>query len=257
MEIDAQNFLLCFLENNRRMEVQIAHTKALRSWVQLVIVMLESCDFDSALRDSFVLQTLQLTLPKLEKLFSDNMRDALVLTQLGTTLLRHVDFTSPLDCSGDSVNDRFLQLFRIGLIGIQSAEAPVAVRETCCQICCGYLRGLLDGSNSASSRRHALQSVKSMGERLIEILCDDSYAGQGTCRTASLLLLDAIVTVSNEQGWKGIIESFTRLNFIQVVVDTIRRIPTDLQESNVPGKRPAANACYLNIAVHIQSVLTE
>jgi len=248
MEVDAQNLLLCFLGNNRRMEVQIAHTKALRSWVQLVIVMLENCDFDSALRESFVLQTLQLTLPKLENSISNNMRDALVLAQLGTTLLRHVDFISPLNSSGDSVNDKFLQLFRVGLIGIQSAEAPAALRETCCQICYGYLRGVLDGSNSASSRRQALQSVKSMGERLIEILCDDSYAGQGTCRTASLLLLDAIVTTSNEQGWKSIIESFMRLNFIQVVVDTIKRIPTDLQESNIPGKQPAANTCYFNIA---------
>lgn len=243
MELDARTVLLCFIVNDRRMQVQTAHTQTLKSWVQLVIVMLESSDLESALRHAFVLRTVQMTLPKLEKSFSDNMSSALVLAQLGNTLLRDVDLASSLlqNCSGDSVSDRLLQLFRAGLVGIQNAEAPAALRDTCCQICYGYLRRVIGGSNNVLSRRHALQSVKSMGERLIEILCNDSYAGQGTCRTASLLFLDAIVTTSNEQGWKGIIEAFSRLNFIQVVVDTIKRISTDLQESNIPGKRPAAN----------------
>ncbi|KAK5041882.1 hypothetical protein LTR16_011700, partial [Cryomyces antarcticus] len=87
-------------------------------------------------------------------------------------------------------------------------------------------------SKDSVLRRHSLRMVKTSGERLIEVLCDDAYAGPGTCRISALLLLDALVSLAKQENSKLMIESFTRLNFIGVLVDGIKNIPTELQESS-------------------------
>lgn len=87
-----------------------------------------------------------------------------------------------------------------------------------------------------SARTHALQSIKATGGRLIEVLCDDAYAGEGPCRVAALFLLSAIVGVSNQESTKEVLEALGGFNFIQVVVDNIKNIPVEVQESQDSGK---------------------
>jgi len=53
---------------------------------------------------------------------------------------------------------------------------------------------------------------------------------------AALFLLSAIVGVSNQESTKEVLEALDGFNFIQVVVDNIKNIPIEVQESQDSGK---------------------
>lgn len=264
LDTEAQHVMLYLHGKNQSQEVAAAHSSALGFWVRLVAVMLESCDFESGAKTSFVLQGLQIILPKLEKSYSDNLFVAVELAGLARTLLHHVDFGSTFFEKGktsDFANDRLSQLFLTALNGIYSPVASWELRENCYQICWRYLQGIsrisspppaVDISQSASvsgitnrpkgtrkspqSARHNLKTVMTAGERLIDVLCDDAYAGSGTCRISALVLLEALVALAMREDSKYMIESFGRLNFVGVLVDGIKAIPQDLREAKAAGK---------------------
>ncbi|KAK5130227.1 hypothetical protein LTR04_004992, partial [Oleoguttula sp. CCFEE 6159] len=147
-------------------------------------VILESCDLESSLKMNFVLQSLQIILPKLERSFSEDTAAAVELAGLARTLIQNLDFTSSTferGELGDFANDRVFQLFRVSLGGVHFLEAKSELREICYQICYRYLRAMAKiASKDSVLRRHSLRMVKTSGERLIEVLCDDAYAGPGT-----------------------------------------------------------------------------
>ncbi|KAK3059467.1 hypothetical protein LTS18_010810 [Coniosporium uncinatum] len=64
------------------------------------------------------------------------------------------------------------------------------------------------------------------------MICDDAYAGKGTCKISALLLLDSLVTLGNREGSRYVIDAFGRLNFIGVIVDSIKSIPYELRNTN-------------------------
>lgn len=236
---DAQNLLQCMLANNNRLDLQVAHLNTLRSWCQLVIVFLETCQLERTHSEAFILQALQIVLARLERSYAEDMETALLLAQLGRSLLQHTDLAAVQGGEAgiiDSTSDRYFQLFRVALIGIQHPDAAVTLREVCSLICHDYLRRMSSSTRLGSARSHALQSVKATGDRLMEVLCDDAYAGEGTCRIASLLLLSAIIATSNQENVKEIVDALARFNFIQVVVDNIRNIPVEVQESQDNSK---------------------
>jgi len=239
LNADMQNLIQCMLANNNRLALQVAHLSTLRSWCQLVIVFIENCPMEAAHNESFILQALQVVLSRLERSYAADMETALLLAQLGRSLLQHTDLSTVQGGEVgviDVTNDRYNQLFRAALIGIQHPDAVVPLREVCCLICHDYLRRMSTSKRLGSARTHALQSIKAIGGRLIEVLCDDAYAGEGPCRVAALFVLSAIVGVSNQESTKEVLEALSGFNFIHVVVDNIKNIPIEVHESQDSGK---------------------
>ena len=239
LQADANNLIQCMIANNSRLALQSAHLSTLRAWCQLVIVFIENCQMEAAHRESFILQALQLVLSRLERSYAEDMETALLMVQLGRSLLQHSDLLT-IHGGGvgiiDVTNDRYNQLFRNALVGIQHPDAAAPLREACCLICYDYLQRMSNSERSGSARIHALQNVRATGGRLIEVLCDDAYAGEGPCRVAALLLLSAIIGISNQESTKEVLESLGRFNFVQVMVDNIRNISVELQECQDSGK---------------------
>lgn len=233
MEVDGQNVLFCLSSNNRRLDILFAHAETLRAWVQLILVMLSICEFDTIAKQKFVLQTLQMILPRLEQSYTDDVLRATVLAQLARSLLQN----SPSSSNAlEASNERVAQLFRVCLAGIQVPSATMALREPLYQTCQQHLRTITTNNNAASARRYAYQNLVSMGDRLFEIVCDDAYGGEGTYRTTALLLLETFVVLSNQEKSKYAVEALTRLNFIHVIVNNIKDIPTELQNATGSGK---------------------
>lgn len=79
-----------------------------------------------------------------------------------------------------------------------------------------------------------MNAIKNAGSHLLEIVCDDAYSGQGTCKVSGLLLLNALVAVATRQQSKYILETFVSLNFIGVLVDNIKHIPEELKTAVAP-----------------------
>jgi len=233
MEADGQNLMFYLCSNNRRSDMVHAHTQTLRAWVHLVITMLEACDFDAGAKQKFALQTLQLVLPRLEQSYADDIPKATMLAQLGRSLSQNIQGSSP---TLDTTNERFAHLFRISLAGVQTPSATMPLREPLYQTCHQHLRAIISKTNAASARKQALQNIVSMGDRLFEVVCDDAYAGEGTYRTSALLLLEAFVALANVEKSRYVVEALTRLNFIHVIVNNIKDIPTELQNGSSTGE---------------------
>jgi nuclear pore complex protein Nup205 len=234
----ARDVGLLVTDYNRRARLMRYHRDNLRSWVQLLTVTLRGCDFEPNARTSFVLQTLQVILPKLEAAYNGDLFMALQLASLAEALIQKIEFESTAfekSKTGDFANDRLSQLFRAALIGIYSPISTVELREYCYQICIRYIHGTFDKSTKGSLLgRHTLNTVKNCGTHLLELVCDDAYSGQGTCKVSSLLLLTALVAIATRQESKYILETFVSLNFIGVLVDNIKHIPDELKAAGAP-----------------------
>ncbi|CAI6341212.1 unnamed protein product [Periconia digitata] len=241
-EIDSQNtaiaLLIAFDDWNRRAQLIHYHKEILQSWVQLLMVTLTACEFDTSSRTAFILQTLQVILPKLELSYNADIFTALQLASLGEILIRNIDFNSTAfekTRNGDFANDRLSQLFRAALVGIYSPVSTIELREYCYQICFRYIHGTFEKATKGSLLgRHTLSTVKNCGSHLIEVVCDDAYSGQGMCKVSALLLLQALVSVAARQESKYILESFVSLNFIGVLIDNIKHIPEELKAAAAP-----------------------
>ncbi|KAF2259279.1 hypothetical protein CC78DRAFT_525092 [Lojkania enalia] len=238
MNNSAMQLITLFIDYNRRAQLVQYHKNILRSWVQLLQITLQSCEFEDGGLLSFILQTLQVILPKLELAYNGDIFTALELATLAEALIQKIDFNSTAfdkTRTGDFANDRLSQLFRAALVGVYSPISTTELRGACYQICFRYIQGTFDRSSKGSPLgRHTLNTVKNCGNHLLEVLCDDGYSGQGTCKVSALLLLNALVTVATRQESKYILEAFVSLNFIGVLVDSIKHIPDELQAAASP-----------------------
>ncbi|KAJ8111259.1 hypothetical protein OPT61_g6106 [Boeremia exigua] len=236
MTQQAELLLAVFADWNRRTQLTRYHKDILQSWVQVLMVTVHSCEFEDGARASFILQTLQVILPKLEQSYNTDVFTALQLAGLAEALVQKVEFASTaFDKTGDFSNDRLSQLFRAALTGIYSPISTPELREYFYQICFRYIHGTFEKATFNSPLgRHTLNAIKSGGNHLLEIVCDDAYSGQGTCKVSALLLLNALVAVATRQQSKYILETFVSLNFIGVLVDNIKHIPEELHAAAAP-----------------------
>lgn len=244
--IDAIPQVLSALHDyNRRAQLAECRKENLRSWVQVLTIAVQSCEFDSTARTAFILQTLQVLLPKLEYAYNYDIFTALQLASLAETLIQKIDFTSTAferTRTGDFSNDKLSRLFRVALVGIFSPITTTELREFCYQIVFRYIQGTTekDGGSVHNSKKssaltkHINDTIQNLGSHLLELICDDAYSGQGTCKISALLLLNAFVAIAARQPSKYILDSFVSLNFIGVLVDNIKHMPEELKVAPAP-----------------------
>ncbi|KAA8910012.1 nucleoporin Nup186/Nup192/Nup205 [Sphaerosporella brunnea] len=220
-----------FCENQLR-RCRHARLQCLRSWATLVRMMLEDCDIERMSKTAFILQALQAVLTKLEIFSVDDVEAAEVLSEFAHSLISHISFdTSTFGYSrgSDLANDRLYQLFRVSLRCIQSPAATPKLREDFYSIALRYLLGMaVVYEHARINKRHNIQTIRASGEKLLEVICNDAYSGEGTCKIVSLLLLEALAAVAEEEGSVYVVDALTRKNFLVVLVDSIKNIGDDL-----------------------------
>jgi nuclear pore complex protein Nup205 len=235
---NARQVGMFFTDYNRRVQLVQFHKDNLRSWVQLMRIAIQGCDFEANARTSFILQTFQVILPKLEVSYNADLFTALQLASLAEELLQKMEFNSAAfekSKTGDFANDRLSQLFRAALLGIYCPVTTTELREYLYQIAFRYIHSTFAKATKGSPLgRHILNTVKNCGTHLLEVLCDDAYSGQGTCKISALLLLSAMVAMATRQESKYILECFLSLNFIGVLVDNVKHISHELKAAGAP-----------------------
>lgn len=240
IQAELEQIYLCILANNNQTLVSNSQVECLEAWTRLVTIMLDCIEMESSQKIAFALQLLHICLPRLERLLRTDMEMATILAKFSRTLLRYLELSRTLKSADKVVNEdaheKVLQLFRVSLLGVQSPDTPVELRDICCQICQAYLAAISIGDHNQSPRRQALQSTLSSGQRLTGNLCEDAIAGENAIRVSALALLDAIVTISNLESSKEILHLFNRLNFIQIQVDHVGSIPSELTDAPSEGK---------------------
>ncbi|KAK4192033.1 nucleoporin Nup186/Nup192/Nup205 [Podospora australis] len=230
--------------NNRRGQFEATRLKLLKAWANLLLVMFEANDFKGTTKMTFLLQALQAILPSLESLTND--REAYELARVAKVLLYKLDFDDENDtitgapdtdkiAVGNLVSDKLFQLFQTCLTSIGKWAGNAELRGLYYSICYRYLTGVVDKDSTrstslATARIKTLRAIHIQGERLLNVICDDAYGSDTNCQTAAMILLSALAHLSREDddGEKGqVIEVLNRLNFIGVLVDSLKTILAD------------------------------
>jgi nuclear pore complex protein Nup205 len=251
-DAEGQSCLFVLLSRNHWRDLALAQFETLNSWIRLVIVALDSCEFASEVRAAFIQQAFQLVLPKFEKMRNDDLETATKLAELLNQLMIS---SVPKESSGtddkqstparsrimslDGSSDIQLRAFQTALNAIVTTSSTPAFRQPCYQVCYRFLRNLAPSSSKSTMRkRNILKNVKLVSDRLMEILCDDVYTGDAKSRIFALLLLESLIAISVADEAKLILEPLDRLNFVGIMVDSVKQIPGDLRQAVPAGKCP-------------------
>ncbi|KAL3953623.1 hypothetical protein ACCO45_011579 [Purpureocillium lilacinum] len=223
------------LSSNRQKQVGTQCLRVLKSWTKLLLIMVECNDFKGTAQTSFFLQALQAILPSLETFASDRPEEALELAKLARVLLFKLDAASGDDSDnpaiGNLVSDKLYQLF-----------------QTCLQAI-----GKWAGSPGLSSTRpKTTKTIQVYGERLINVICDDAYCGEPTCQAAAFVFLNALVNVGRHEGNNHVIETLNRLNFIGILVDSLRNIMQEWHDAFSSGYTDQQNFQNARLALLLQ-----
>jgi nuclear pore complex protein Nup205 len=242
---EAQEVIVYVEIENHTKRLGASRLDALESWVRVMLMVVNTGGLGGTKKTSFVIQALQTILPKFEKYSIESLDEALMLANLAKNLLFSLNFDVQSFQKGEIselASDRLFQLFRVCLRAAYSPIASAALKETLYGICYRYLTGMSDILKSSSMlRKHSAYTIKAAGERFMDVICDDAYAGDQTCRISALLLLGALITLATQENSKYIVDALVRLNFIGLVVDSIRTMLVELREC----KHECKNLCHV------------
>ncbi|TDZ18539.1 Nucleoporin NUP192 [Colletotrichum orbiculare MAFF 240422] len=238
---------------NRQKRIASQSLGVLKTWTRLLLVMVESNEFKGTTEASFYLQALQAILPGLEASASERPEEAVELAKLARVLLFKLDLTSrpSLDresqAIGSLVSDKLYQLFQLCLQAIGKWAGSSDLRAVYYSICYRYLTGMFDQGLLVSGRQKTIKTIQIYGERLINVICDDAYGSDAACQTAAFILLNALVNLGRQEDDSHIVETLNRLNFIGILVDSLRTILqdwTDVVRSGNSGQETYVSAKF-------------
>jgi nuclear pore complex protein Nup205 len=236
--------ILRFIEiENQNGRLAAARLAALESWTHVMLMIIRTGVLEGSRRTSFVVQTVQTILPKFEKCSVEKLEEAKPLADLAKHLLFSLSFDAQSFQKGEiseTASDRLFQLFRVCLRAVYSPIADSQLKETLYGICYRYLTGMSDAFETSSVlRKHSTSTIRSAGERFMDVICDDAYVGDRTCRISALLLLGSLVTLGIHENSNYVLEAFVRLNITGLMVDSIKNIVSELQVCEKDGKLPS------------------
>ncbi|KAI1116020.1 nucleoporin Nup186/Nup192/Nup205 [Nemania sp. NC0429] len=249
VDAEEETLRLYIVYRNRLTQTQAYSLKILRAWTKLLMVMTDCNDFRGTHKVSFILQTLQATLPGLEMYGSEKPSPALELAKLAKVVLFKLDFAAMSSVDKDSeaaeslISDKLFQLLQICLDAIAKWVASQELRAVYYSLCYRYLSGLLDhGPGSPSGLRRTTKIIQSFGEKLLNVICDDAFGGDPRCQSAALVLLATLVQLGRREGDYYVVEALNRLNFIGVVVDSLRGVLQEWAGISRSGKHEGPEA---------------
>lgn len=235
MDDEADVITLCLLALNHHQQLVSARLATLKAWARLATIALQSCSADSKARSEMAAQILQTVSGSLETAFSSSLENATELAQLSRNVMTL--HSSPI-VDGETTlleshDDRLFSIFRSCYNGIISDISTPELRELCYQICTQYLRSIAASTadKAPTRRRLILRSMRVLGDRPLQTVCDDAYSGTVSNRVSALLFLNELVLLANTQDAKHIIEVVSRQNLVGVLVETIRLMPQELAEA--------------------------
>jgi nuclear pore complex protein Nup205 len=253
-DAEGQSCLLVLLSRNHWRDLALAQFESLKSWIRLVVLALESCDFAPDVRNAFIQQAFQLVLPKFEKARNDEIEVAIELAELLNQLMISLEVNPRLITSNsndssaltlppsralstDGTSDMTIRAFQAALGAIIIHSSTINLRQPCYQISYRFLRRIVqESSKSTLKKRNILRNVKVVGDRLMDIICEDVYTGDARTRIFALLVLESLVAMASADDARLILDPLDRLNFAGILVDSLKQIPRVLQDAAPAGE---------------------
>ncbi|KAI1771337.1 nucleoporin Nup186/Nup192/Nup205 [Hypoxylon cercidicola] len=257
---EQERTLLLYLQSlNRFTQVKSYKLKGLKAWTRLMMVMTDCNDFQGTNKVSFILQTLQATLPSLEMYASENPSAAYELGKLAKTLSFELDFATmtSTDKQGRAaenlISDKLFQLLQICLSAITKWVGNQELRSVYYSICYRHLTGLADHEQGGSSSlRKTAKTIQAFGEKLLNVICDDAFGGDAGCQTTALILLGTLVQLGKQENNNFVVEALNRLNFIGLLVDSLRSVLAEWEAVNNQGDQNQENYLRAKLTLLLQ-----
>ncbi|KAI0480572.1 nucleoporin Nup186/Nup192/Nup205 [Xylariaceae sp. FL0804] len=242
-DAEEETMLLYVVYLNRLTQVRSYNLKVLRAWTRLLMVMTDCNDFKGTNEVSFLLQTLQATLPGLEMYGSENAGAAFELAKLARVLIYKLDYattTTTTDKQSRAVenliSDKLFQLLQICLNAIAKWVGNQDLRAIYYSICYRHLTGLVDhGQGVLAGGRKTAKTIQAFGDKLLNVVCDDAFGGDAGCQAAALIFLGTLVQLGKQDNDGYVVEALNKLNFIGIVVDSLRHVLQEWMEINQNG----------------------
>lgn len=254
------------LSTNRQKQLGAQCIAVLTTWVRLLLVMVESNDFKGTAQTSFFLQALQAILPNFEDCAVDRPDEATELSKLVKVLLFKLHLAMSPDTEkdkdtdshaiGNLISDKLYQVFQICLQAIGKWAGTSQLRAIYYEICYRYLASLDGVGLQKQGRSKALHSIRIQGERLINVICDDAFGGEPSCQVAALMLLSMMVNIDQQEGKAHVVETLNKLNFIGVLVDSLRPLMQEWHDVFTAGHKDQENFQNARLALLLQLAQT-
>ncbi|SCU86651.1 LAMI_0D03048g1_1 [Lachancea mirantina] len=191
----------------------------LHSWVQLVEIVVLDGSLAPVSRSNFILDLFEAIVPKINDYVDFDISYSEELVSL-CVFLFDIYQKDREAIDGDSVVDsRLHSLFKACLHGITSPLSTLSLRSDFYIICNRFLLRVLKEEDLA---RHLLQSLKMMSERMVEVICNDAIAGEGSTRITGILFLDALVQIASLNKVNFILESLTKSNMLFLITRSVK-----------------------------------
>lgn len=247
-----QELIAYYTKENRLKMLTTYRYQALKAWVQLILMIIEKGDFDDVSKTSFVSRALQAIMPRLENDI-EIVDETAELARLAKALLFSLDLGA--DCFkqnelAELVSDRVFQLFQISLRAIITIGTKISLKELYYNICFQYLSSMTDLSKASGLyHRYNIKMLKSAGDKLIDTVCDDANNGESMCRISALFLLICFVKIEKVEDSKYVVNSLIRLNFIGLLVESLRTISQDLNDVLIEDTDIYLSYCHAKFAL--------
>jgi nuclear pore complex protein Nup205 len=236
---EANSLKAYILATERQKVIQDNRCLALRSWVELITTMITCSALEEESKPVFILHTIQLIIPKLATAIEADLPDALELARLAELLISGLAsdvLAADVSQSGDVIDEKLHQLFQICLRGTNLAAGNVLLREALYSICSQYITRITSSNKThANLRRLSQQVIKAAGSGLIEIVCDDAYTGQESCRASALVLLTSLAVLDRQTDCV-LAESISQSNYLSLFLDALRSLPLEFHKAQGSSK---------------------
>ncbi|KAG5291064.1 cullin, nuclear pore complex subunit Nup192 [Histoplasma capsulatum G186AR] len=256
---ERDNVLLFLHANNQSRRIRLNRYSAVQSWAELATTIIVTCEMDSGQRSMLILHILQVILPKLESSIVDTAAEAIELGRLAESLLEKLGSSPSTQIpnkGADIIDERLYHLFQACLRGIPLALENSPLRECLYNICSQYLSRITrDGSKHKRFGNHSEQVVKSSGSSLVEVVCDDAYSGQETCRISALLLLNLLSVLDRQQSSSLLIDMIAQSNYLAMFVDVVGAIPSEFR--NAPASETSRLLVYYDAHLSLLQQLSQ
>ena len=251
------DYMIGLLEaRNRHVLVRVERISCLRSYVDMIVHIVDCCPMEFATKTQFILRMLQLILPKLDTYLSDGAPEAVELTRMADTLLfalSSIETASSVKTQTRidiTVAEKLFQLFRNCAEGVSLSTTNPDLRAVLYSICAHYLTRILSSpaSNTDSStkaRNSAMDTIRSAGTQLISILSDDADDGLDTCRLNALNFLAQLVLLARSQSSNVMIEAFVKSNILEVLLDPVKNIAGEFSVTDPASKLPCLTSVLM------------
>lgn len=255
--VDAEADGMCELleARNRCISAQAERLQTLRCYIDMVVAVIERLPMESSTKTQFTLHMLQLFLPKLDTYLADGTPEAVELTRAADSLLGALSINSATSSQSRidlTIAEKLFQLFRISAEGIPLSMSNPDLRGVLYSICNQFLVRILTSQiseveSSRKARTNAMDTIRSLGSQLINILSDDADDGIDICRFNALNLLANLVSLARNQQSNLIIEQFVKMNILEVLLEPIKTIAEEFTMTDpksmydIPSSRAACS----------------